>query len=261
MRVIKKKDTGELYIVVVNDVGHSFIVSANDERKCKCISNYDLHKEYEQFSSSTNDSCKVERIVQKTQITTWDDIVHGDISEFTVGDVYNVKLSDGEIVPFKIEHIENGKIYFVSKNVLANIEIPTANKWLSDFERELPVGLRKHLCEIEHIVKDGDVKTGKIMLPSLANVFGDDFLFPDGIGADDVAFDGIRNDVKLIGNRSDVKRCKKYKILRSDWITDTQHVHSPEYSYVVETNGDIGTMHKDYGVHGICPMFALRIMR
>lgn len=252
MRVIKKKDTGELYIVVANDVGRYFIVPANDEWKCECISNYDLHKEYEQFPTVTNDSCEVERIVHKTEITTWGDIVHSDISEFTVGDVYNVPLSDGTIVSFEIKHIENKKVYFVSKDILAEMPMTEVYTWLSAFEKKLPIELRDCLCEIEHITRRMGKRMARIMLPSAKNVGG---VYADPnqyIGADDIVFDGFRVEAN---------KCKNFNGKTRSWITDSLHIANVEYSYFVGTSGDTCIKRNDFGVHGICPMFALQVMR
>lgn len=158
----------------------------------------------------------------------------------------------GKIIPFRVEHLTDDKVYFVAVDIVGksamgedNSDASVMNVYLDKLMSEMPYELVENMLEIEHGF--GSTKERrKLSLLSLANVKADCYKHT---GADDILFDGLKTEAE---------RCKNF-----EGETDWYFLRSPN------TGGTINFWNVNYygyvtnyitanNAYGVVPCFSIK---
>ena len=173
-------------------------------------------------------------------------------TEYQLKDTISVPMNDDRSIEFRVEHIENGEgykdIYVVSVEIVGYSSMDDIDKFLNDFEDNMPYELVQNLRVIDHAVNDVH-NNRKVSLLSRGNLVDTDCYCN---GADDMIFDGLRTEAE---------RCKNYKGETHWYWTDTR---SPILSnstsfYFVSSGGSAGNYTTASYTFGVVPCFSIRV--
>lgn len=172
-------------------------------------------------------------------------------TKFSLKDILSVPLSDGRVINFRVEHIGNGKVYFVSKDIVGKCSIKNMQSFLADFEAKMPIELTKYFAMIHQKTSDGQIdRKSTLFIPSMGNVRKtDDYC----CGLDDIQFDGFKTEAD---------RCANYEGETHWWWTSTPYerdvVSAADFASVYY----YGACDYNYASHalGVRPAFGVSIV-
>ena len=254
MKLFRSKQTGEMYICLTYSKSALSLISLHDESHMAVIG-----KEVDNYEEVNTAPKRPEPVEMTYEFRKTEQIMFKEIQDnlnndeplkdtFGVGDILYVPVQGYEShIPFEIVHVneENRSLYFMPRDILAQMPMTKADEWLKDFQNKLPPELVDCLKPIEHINANGTYSR-LLSLPSEKNMGADE----NGCrGLDDIPFDKFKDEVS---------RCKNFNRETRWYWTDTPYVsNSTNFSYV-NYSGNVNTG----GIYasnsfGVCPCLKL----
>ena len=153
-----------------------------------------------------------------------------------------------KMIPFRVEHIANGKVYFVATEAVGKSNMNDMNDFLDAFESEMPEDLLRIMDSIEH-EDHGERKKRKVSLMSWANV-SDNLDGNEYNGLDDILFDGMKTYAE---------RCRNFNG-ETDWYWLDTRSHNTTYStyfMYVGTSGIPNYYNNAPNSYAVVPCFSI----
>jgi hypothetical protein len=232
MNVLEDKKSSEL-LLQVNE-NDNFVISLHDG----CVSvktNLDLG---EIETKKVENQYRFERITDESFSVGW--LAKHD---FRLKEVFYIPVNGVEI-PFRVEHITDEKVYFVSVNAVGESTMTDMNDFLDDFMGKLPKDLLSIMGEIEHKLNGTVVRKSKVTLVSHGNLTVDECCN----GVDDMLFDGMQTDAERCKNL-DGKSCWRW--------TDSSSVVNSTHFLNVNTSGYPSSYYFASGDCAVCPCISI----
>lgn len=241
MKVLRDKNTKEMFVKV--NENDNYMVSLHDSRTVE-MSGLNLEEV----------NAKPEATAFRRLHIVEESFLVGCKQKWHLKDVLFVRLKDGEEVAFRVEHIENGRAYFVAIDAVGKSNMKEMNKYLDEFIGKLPEDLVSNLVEMEHKVKGITIRKSKVTLLSRGNISDTDGRCN---GKDDVLFDGLQTEAE---------RCKNVDGETEWYWLDTPYNYEADEDFAasstifmgVGSNGGAGygNAHNTYAV---VPCFSIEV--
>lgn len=162
--------------------------------------------------------------------------------EWHLKDILFVPI-DGKEVAFRVEHITEHRVYFVSVDIVGGSTVGHMSDFLDDFLKKMPDSLVGRMLEMEHSVEGKIIRKNKLMLLSHGNVYGD------------IRCDGA-DDISFLGLMTEAERCKNFYGETCMYWTDTPDAdYSTDFRYV-DTGGWTGSTNAGYA-NGVAVCFSI----
>lgn len=185
MKTFRDKKTKEMFVKM--NENDTYLVSLYDSRVVD-MTNFDLEEV---------ETKPVKETVFRRLHMVKENFSVGCKQNWHLKDVLFVKLKDGNEVAFRVEHIENGRAYFVAIDAVGKSNMKEMNKYLDDFIDKLPEDFVESLVEMEHKVKGVTIRKSKVTLLSRGNISDTEGRCN---GKDDVLFDGLQTEAERCKN-------------------------------------------------------------
>ena len=254
MKLFRNKQTGEMYICLTYSKSALSLISLHDESWMVVVG--EAMDNYEEVNTAPTRPEPVEmtyefRKTEQIMFKEIQDNLNGDEplkDTFGVGDILYVPVQGYENpIPFEIVHVngDTRSLYFMPRDILAQMSITEVHAWLEEFKSKLPPELVDCLKPIEHINENGTYSR-LLSLPSEKNMGADE----NGCrGLDDITFDKFKDEAS---------RCKNFNGETRWYCTDTKSVsNSANFSSVYNS----GIVYAYGGIasasSGVCPCFKL----
>ena len=253
MKLFRSKQTGEMYICLTYSKSALSLISLHDESHMAVIG-----KEVDNYEEVNTAPKRPEPVEMTYEFRKTEQIMFKEIQDnlnndeplkdtFGVGDILYVPVQGYEShIPFEIVHVdgENRSLYFMSRDILAQMPMTEVDEWLEEFKSKLPPELVDCLKPIEHINANGTYSR-LLSLPSEKNMGAD----KNGCkGADDIPFDAFKDEAS---------RRKNFNSETKWYWTDTPSVSSSTTFWGVSGYGGVFGGGNANNSIGVCPIFKL----